>query len=79
MLSEESAPAALEKPEVMAKAREQLLKHEEPPAIIRRIQESAAIPDACKPRLVEALRRPANAKYRRLVTAYFNTIARYKR
>jgi len=69
-------PADLAKPEVLEKVREELLKYEEPPALIKRIAESPAIPDAYKPKLIEALKRPVDPKYRELVNAYFDTIAR---
>ncbi|HUT33175.1 MAG TPA: hypothetical protein VNE39_06840 [Planctomycetota bacterium] len=72
-------PADLANPEVLEKMREELLKYEEPPALIKRIEESTAIPEEYKPTLIEALKRPVDAKYRELVTAYFDTIARCKK
>lgn len=75
----EVPPADLAKPEVLEKVREELLKYEEPPALIRRIEESTAIPEEFKLRLIEALKRPVDPKYRELVTAYFDAIARMRR
>jgi hypothetical protein len=81
----------LERRDVLEKARDELLKYEKPAAVIKRVRESAAIPDTLKQKLIATLEKlarrekqeepetPLDAKYRALVTAYFNTIARYKR
>ena len=80
----------LETTEVMEKVRDELLKYEKPAAVIKRVRESTAIPDTLKQKLIATLEKlerrdkqeepetPLDAKYRALVTAYFNAIAGHK-